>query len=84
MRLSGTVRSARLADRRKLTSPFSAFAALDTHWPPLTPKIDFIRLRSVNSLGEPPLLSSHFVKSLSATSCSTETFETPTFTLLRS
>ena len=37
------------------------------------PRMDRILCRSLTSRGEPPDLSSHFVKSISLTSCSTRT-----------
>jgi len=40
------------------------------------PRMDRMRLRSPSPAGEPPFRSSHFVKSISLTSCSTATFVT--------
>src|SRR5712664_4259374 len=46
------------------------------------PRIDRIRWRSLISRGEPPVRSTHFVKSISLTSCSTRTSATETLTTL--
>src|SRR5229473_1347761 len=46
------------------------------------PRIDRIRWRSLISRGEPPVRSTHFVKSISLTWCSTRTSATETLTTL--
>src|ERR1700746_3688760 len=46
------------------------------------PRIDRIFWPSLTSLGDPPFFSSHFVKSISLTSCSTRASATDAFTTL--